>query len=117
MADGTLPSAEGIPPLRSAQALRRFGRDESLYVQLYAYNARRDEAGKSDLVCQPEVLRGGAVVATGAPEPMADAADPVPHVSRIRLQRFDPGEYELRVTVTDRNATALAARSVRFTVD
>jgi hypothetical protein len=43
--------------------------------------------------------------------------EPVPHISRIRLQRFEPGDYELRITVTDRNASAMATRAVAFTVE
>jgi hypothetical protein len=45
------------------------------------------------------------------------APGPVPHISRIRLQRFEPGAYVLRVIVTDRNASAMVARAVAFTVD
>jgi hypothetical protein len=49
---------------------------------------------------------------------VADATEsPVGHLSRIRLQRFGPGEYELRITVTDRNASATVARAVAFTVE
>ena len=41
----------------------------------------------------------------------------MPHVSRIRLQQFETGDYELRVTVTDRHAGAMAARTIPFTVE
>jgi VWFA-related protein len=106
--------------LRNAQALRRFRRDEDLYVQLYAYNPTRDVAGATSLVSQAEVLKGGVVLGTAAPEPMAVAdslAPPVPHASRIKLRRFEPGEYELRVTVTDRNANESATGQLSFTID
>jgi len=43
--------------------------------------------------------------------------DTVPHTARIKQQQFDPGDYELRVTGTDRNARTMAARSVAFTVE
>jgi hypothetical protein len=119
---GGAAAAAGVdagPDLRSTQALRRFGRSESLYVQLYAYNPKRDPSGSADLVAQAEVLRGGRVLATAAPEPMAsgESQGAVSHLSRIRLQHFEPGDYELRVTVTDRNASALATRGVGFTVE
>ena len=112
-------SPDAAPALLTAQALRRFRRTESLYLQLYAYNPKRDASGAIDLVSQAEVLRGGAVLGTAAPEPMVqdESQGPVPHTSRIRLQRFDPGDYELRVTVTDRNASAMATRAVAFTVE
>ena len=64
-------------------------------------------------------MKGGAALATAAPEPMvADATgSPVGHLSRIRLPHLEPGEYELRITVTDRNASANVSRAVAFTVD
>jgi VWFA-related protein len=109
----------GAPVLRSVQDHPRYARDEGLYVQLFAYNPKRDAAGAVDLVAQAEVLRGGAVLATAAPEPMTPdgPGTPVPHLSRIRLRRFEPGDYELRVAVTDRNASALATRTVAFAVE
>jgi VWFA-related protein len=103
-----------------SQAVRRFRRDESLFVELYAYNAKRDSSGTTSLVSQAEVLRGGAVLATAAPEPVITGGGdrpPVPHVSRIGLGSLEPGEYELQVTVTDRNANEAATRQVEFTVD
>jgi hypothetical protein len=112
-------SPDAAPVLHSAQALRRFRRTESLYVQLYAYNPKRDASGAANLVAQAEVLRGGARLAAAAPEPMApgEPQGVIPHLSRIKLQQFAPGDYELRVTVTDRNASAMAARSVAFTIE
>jgi len=88
-------------------------------VQLFAYNPKRDAAGAIDLVAQSEVLRNGAVLATAAPQPLegAEPRGPVPHVSRIGLRRFGPGDYELRVAVTDRKASAMVTRSTSFTVE
>ncbi len=117
--NGAPASPKAVPALLTAQALRRFLRTESLYVQLYAYNPKRDASGATSLVAQAQVLRGGAVLGTAAPEPLepTENRDPIAHTSRIKLQRFDPGDYELRVTVTDRNASAIATRSVAFTID
>lgn len=116
----SLPPAPGAPPeLHSVQARPRYARGENLYVQLFAYNPKRDATGATDLVAQAEVLRGGARLAQAAPETMAAPAGggPVHHLSRIRIPGFDPGDYELRVTVTDRLANALASRAVAFTVE
>jgi VWFA-related protein len=120
--DGTSGAPGGphdAPTLRSVQDRPRFGRTENLYVQLYAYGPKRDAAGAFDLVSQAEVLRKGAVLATAAPEPMTPegSGTPVPHLSRIRLQAFAPGDYELRVTVADRKAGAIVARRVAFTIE
>jgi VWFA-related protein len=112
-------SPDAGPVLNSVQALPRFDREESLYLQLYAYNPKRDAAGSIELVAQAEVLRGGVVLGTTAPEPMSEGETrgTVPHLSRIRLQQFEPGDYELRVTVTDRNAGALATRTAAFAIE
>ncbi|HXK10434.1 MAG TPA: VWA domain-containing protein [Vicinamibacteria bacterium] len=116
------PAAAGgtpKPALRSVQGQRWFGRGEDLYVQFYAYNPKPDASGTIDLVEQAEVRRGGSLLAAAAPEAMegGEARSVVAHLSRIRLQPLEPGDYELRVTVTDRNANAMAARSVPFTVE
>jgi hypothetical protein len=110
---------DAAPVLNSVQAVARYARTESLYLQLFAYHPKRDSTGAIDLVVQAEVLRGGGVVGTAAPEPMVEGKPPgtVPHVSRIWLQRFEPGEYELRVTVTDRHASMVARRVAAFTVE
>jgi VWFA-related protein len=108
------------PALRSVQAARRFQRDESLYLQYYAYNPRRDASGATRLVSEVEVLRDGVLVAQTTPEPIdppGREGPPRPHTTRIGLQPFDPGDYELRVTVTDRNAKQMAMRWVDFTIE
>jgi VWFA-related protein len=118
--DGGVPASPDAPPvLSSVQALPRFRRGESLYVQLCAYNPQRDVSGGIDLVAQSEVLSDGAVIATASPQPMSEGEPrgTAPHTARIGLQRFEPGDYELRVTVTDRNGSAMAARTVPFTVE
>ncbi|HXY39676.1 MAG TPA: VWA domain-containing protein [Vicinamibacteria bacterium] len=115
---GVAPGAEAAPDLRSVQGLARYGRADSLYVQLQAYNVLRDKDAGADLVVQPAVLQKGVVLATAAPEAMeAGAAGPLVHVARIVLQRFEPGDYELLVTLTDRRANASVARVVPFTVE
>jgi len=112
-------SQGAAPVLSSVQALPRFGREQSLYVELCAYNPKRDAAGAIDLVAQSEVLRGDVVLATAAPQRMAEGEPrgTVPHTARIGLLRFEPGNYELRVTVTDRNASTMASRAVAFTIE
>jgi hypothetical protein len=115
---GALGNAAG-PELRSAQAQRRYRRAESLYAQIYAYNPRRDASGAASVFAQVEILKGGVVLGTAAPEPVATdgQATSLAHTTRIRLQRFDPGDYELRLTVTDRIANAFVARQVSFAIE
>jgi len=114
------PDSQAAPDLRTAQALRHYRRGESLYAQIYAYNPKRDASGAANLVSQAEVLRGGVTLGTAAPEPIEQGVPqgpPLPHTTRIKLQRFEPGDYELRLTVTDRNANAMMARRVTFSID
>jgi VWFA-related protein len=110
------PGPETGPALRNVQALRRFRRDESLYLLLYAYNPKRDASGATSLVSQADILRGGVLVGSASPESMAQGEALISHTSRISLQPLEPGDYELRLTVTDRNTQAWARRSIGFTV-
>ena len=112
--------AGGAPSLRGVQALRRFKRGEILYVQLFAYNPRRDASGATNLVTQAEIWRGGVLLASSAPESMGlgDRGEPpVPHTRSIKLEPFGPGDYEVRMVVTDRNANEMTSRRVGFTIE
>jgi len=113
------PTAGEAPNLQNGQALRRYRKGESLYVQIYAYNPKLDAGGAARLFAQAEILRKGVTLGKAAPEVMdwgGPKAPPVPHTSRIKLSRFEPGDYELRMTVSDENANAMASRRVAFTV-
>jgi VWFA-related protein len=110
---------EEAPQLHNAQALRRYHRGESLYSQIYAYNPKSDAQGATRLFAQAEILQKGVMLGKAEPEPMewgGPGAAPVPHTSRIRLTHLEPGDYELRMTVSDENAKSLASRRVAFTV-
>ena len=111
--------AGDAPDLTNAQALRRYHKGESLYAQIYAYNPKLDAGGEARLFAQAEILRQGVTLGKAAPEAMewgGPKGAPLPHTSRIKLTRFEPGDYELRMTVSDQNANALASRRVAFTV-
>jgi VWFA-related protein len=106
------------PALLGVQALRRFKRDESLYVQLHAYNPRPDAAGATDLVTQTEIWRRGALLASSAPEPMGeDGEGPITQTRSIKLAPFEAGDYEVRLVVTDRNCNAMASKKAGFTIE
>ncbi len=113
-------AADGGLSLRGAQAQRRFKRGQTLYVQLFAYNPTRDASGATNLMAEAEVWRGGALLASAAPEPMEQGAPGTPptlHTQSIKLEPFAPGEYEVRMVVTDRNANEMTSRRVAFTVE
>jgi hypothetical protein len=116
------PSAEagaGLS-LRGAQAWRRFRRGEKLYVQLFAYNSRKDAAGATRLVAQAEIWRQGVMLAASAPElvPQGDPGAPqVEHTRSIKLAPFPPGDYEVRLVVTDQNSLQMTSRQAAFVIE
>jgi hypothetical protein len=114
-----VPGAEGAS-LLSAQARRRFRKGESLYVQVFAYNPQRGADGAADLVGQAEIWRGGERLAATAPEPLdpgSRGAPPVPHTQGLKLGPLGPGEYEVRMVVTDRRAKAMVSHRAGFTIE
>ena len=118
--EATKAAADGGLSLRGAQALRRFKRGQTLYVQLFAYNPARDASGATNLVTEAEIWRGGVLLASAAPETMeqgARGAPPVLHTQSIKLEPFGPGDYEVRMMVTDRNANEMTSRRVAFTIE
>lgn len=113
-------SAGGGLSLRGTQALRRFKRGETLYVQHFAYNPARDATGATNLVTQAEIWRGGVLLASSAPESVAPGdttGPPVAHTRSIKLAPFGPGDYEVRIVLTDRNANEMTSRRVGFTIE
>jgi hypothetical protein len=106
--------------LRSAQALRRFKNAQTLYVQVFAYNPGRDATGATDLETQAEIWRGGVLLASSAPQAMEQGdrgAPPALHTQSIKLEPFAPGDYEVRMVVTDRNANVTTSQRVGFSID
>lgn len=111
-------SADG-PALRSVQAQRQFHREENLYVQFFAYNVRRDAGGATNLLTRAEVWRGGERLASTAPEPMSAGEGGAPpfELRRIKLRPFEPGEYEVRIVVTDELSHATTSRAAAFAIE
>jgi VWFA-related protein len=117
---GAAPGDAGAgETLRDAQARRLFKRGESLYFQVYVYNAVSDESGKSDVVLQAQIRSAGKLVAASKPQPVTfheKDGVPLPQSNGMSLEGFDPGYYDLRVVVVDRRVGVTAFRDVDFTV-
>jgi hypothetical protein len=112
--------AGGGETLRDVQARRLFKRGESLYFQVYVYNAASDESGKSDVVLQAQIRSAGKLVAASKAQPVTfheKDGVPLPQSNGMSLEGFDPGHYGLRVVVVDRRAGTTAFRDVDFTVE
>jgi hypothetical protein len=102
------------------QAQPRYRQGEDLYMQLYAYNPRRDASGATSLLAQAEVWRGGALLASSPPEPIVPGEQEkvrVEHTRSIKLKSFEPGAYEVRLVITDRNSQQVASRRADFTIE
>jgi len=118
---GAPPGAgEGQETLRDAQLLRHFERSDTLYFQLYVYNAVASEAGATDVVLQAQIRSGKDLIAASKPQAVTFQQKeglPLPQTSGMSLESLAPGDYELRVVVVDRKADATAFRSVDFTLE
>ncbi|MGE0886190.1 MAG: VWA domain-containing protein [Blastocatellales bacterium] len=122
---------------RPKQIYRRFKRNGSFDFMIFAYNAKLDEKGEMDLAIQTQVYSGNKLIlatplksflgsieasnSTGNRKPDKPAGQidvqRLPYLARLRLDAFEPGEYELRLVVIDRNAKSSAKRAVNFTVE
>jgi hypothetical protein len=98
------------------QAHPVFQSTESLYVEFFSYNLRPDA---TSLVTRTEIGREGAVLAASAPELMSASSRSGParaHTRKINLRPFAPGEYEIRIVVSDLQSNATLSQRAGFTI-
>jgi len=115
--DASPGAGGGEEALRNAQLLRQFTKRDTLYFQLYVYNATADEKGATDVVLQAQIRSGNDTIADSKPQAVTFQQKdglPLPQTSGMSLESLAPGDYELRVVVVDRRANATAFRSVPF---
>ncbi len=134
--DGAPGKAKDDPVVRyPVPVYRRFRRSGSFDFMIFAYNAKRNEKGVTDMAVQTQIYAGDKllmatplknfadtgkpIAATGSGPSTADQPDPerLPYLARLSLGAFEPGTYELRLIVVDRNAKTSAKRVVNFTVE
>jgi GWxTD domain-containing protein len=97
-------------------AERVFARDETLKLYLEAYGASKAEDGRKRLRVDFFVMRDGRL-AVGVPASfLRPEVDPVGVTGTIPLRKCEPGEYVIRVRVTDENAGARAETETSFVV-
>jgi VWFA-related protein len=105
---------------RLPEVRRRFPRGAHLDYLLLVYDrGKPGVATPVDLVVERQILSGSTLLIRSPPGPVPDEGPTgVPLVSgRVRLDAFAPGDYELRLVVSDRVTRATATRSLRFTVE
>jgi hypothetical protein len=97
----------------------RFARSSRLGYWIFAYNAKRDSAGKPILIIQSQVVRDGMIVISGQPRTIVDAApdpDRIAFGDQLLLNSLSPGRYDLHVTITDAIAKISINQSIGFEV-
>jgi GWxTD domain-containing protein len=93
-----------------------FTRDDTLKIYVEAYGATKSEDGRKRLRVDFFVMRGGRL-AVGVPASfLRPEADPVGVTGQIPLRKCDPGEYTLRVRITDENGGGRAESETSFVV-
>lgn len=103
------------------QPIHRFQRGGNLDFMLIAYNLQTNAQGAAGVTIQIKVLKNGKTVYAAPPGEMSLTAEQIhqgyPCVARLPLLAYDPGEYELRVEVTDQISKQISTRSITFTIE
>jgi VWFA-related protein len=126
--EATSKAKEDSVARHPAAVYRRFKRQGNFDFMIFAYNAKPNEKGATDLAVQTQIYTSNKLVVatplknfqqTGQPgsNQAVPASEGIPYLARLSLGEFDPGNYELRLVVVDRNAKASAKRVVNFTVE
>lgn len=105
--------------LRQVQANPRYARGDLLYYQLQVLNAKTDASGTTRVVIQAHVLEGADLRGSTAEarlETRPQVGLPPDFAGRVSLGALEPGDYRLRVVVTDDIAGTRVERLLAFTV-
>ena len=116
------PTARGAVSFdrdRHAEVTRRFRRGDHLDYLVVVYDRRKAGAAPPEVVVEKQLLSGNKLLTQSAPSPLQDqgSSDARAEGGRLRLDAFNPGEYELRIVATDPATKATATRSLRFAVE
>lgn len=93
-----------------------FYRDQSLNLYLQAYGAAVGAAGERRVKVDFFIMREGRLGLGVPAAELASAAEPVGISASIPLRKCEPGEYVIRVRVTDQVGHQSAEQEARFTV-
>jgi VWFA-related protein len=129
----TEPIPESQVPARPPIVYRRFKSGGSFDFMIFAYNAKSNDKGATDLAIQTQVYSGNQLIVASPLKNFSDDSESLvqqtaatlqpasdagrAYMARFSLDKFKAGEYELRLVVIDRNAKTSAKRSINFTVE
>ena len=107
---------------KPTQISRHLKRGSNVDFTVFAYNGKQDSKGELDLVIQSQIMAGSKVIFASPLSKMSVTAENktesfVPYAARLSLDKFPPGNYELRVVVIDRTVKTSAKRSISFIID
>jgi hypothetical protein len=76
----------------------------------------------TDLVVQSQLFSGSKVIYASPlskmePPPETKETTYIPYAARLSIDKFEPGNYELRLLVIDRLAKTSAKRTLNFVVE
>ena len=92
-----------------------FSASFAFVIRKWIFTAWPARAAAAPLRVTLEILQGGRRLGqTSSPLPAADAQGQIKYASSFPLDKFQPGVYELKVTVDDGKNSV--SRSTRFTV-
>jgi VWFA-related protein len=124
---GSVPAADArgtvsFERATRADVARRFPRTAHLDYALLAYDRpKTGAAAPPSLTVERELLSGTTSLVRSPPATVGAADSPAGGVQaitgRLRLDSFKPGEYELKLVVTDSQAKATETRSLKFRVE
>jgi VWFA-related protein len=105
-----------------SEVTRSFPRSAHLDYALLAYDRPKTGAAAApSLSVERELLSGATSLVRSPPAPVPASESPAGGVQaitgRLRLDAFRPGEYELKLVVTDSQAKASETRSLKFRVE
>ena len=112
-------SKEGTPHVQLSVD-HSFGRASQVGYWVFVYNAKRDAAGKPQLLVETQVLRDGQTVLSSPQRRLniegQQDMERLPFGDELALKTLAPGRYDLKVTVTDTVAGTSATQVTDFVV-
>ena len=119
-AERKVEDASAVP--KPTQISRHLKTGSNVDFTVFAYNGKRNDKGETDLVIQSQIMTGSRVVFASPlskinqlPDGKSEAF--VAYAARLSLDKFSPGNYELRLVVIDRNVKTTAKRAISFVID
>lgn len=118
------PNGEGLVTFdqpRLAQTARRFKRGSQVDFLALIYNAGANAEGAGDALIQKQLYSGSKLINSSSPTVIKFSAgqtgEIIPYTERLLLTSLAPGDYELRLIISNRSGKVIDSRSIGFAVE